>query len=431
MIGLPPKSRGAEPVRAPSFAAANVPFWLPASHFAIGLLFLTTAGLLLPFAAADLAAGRFLQPRVVAVVHLITLGWLTTSIMGALCQLFGVVLGTPLRSVRLATATLLLFVPGLGLFVCALFTGETRLVVPGALSLAGGLVLFIINAAATLRRSTQRDLTWWALAVALGFLLATIAFGISLGVNLKSGHLAEGRMMALAVHVHVALAGWVGLVIMGVARRLLPMFLLSHGAGERSVRVAIVATASGAGLLSLFHRAMNDVVFTVAVILLAAGAVALAVQIAGYVRKRHRPQLDAGLRLLLTGSAFVLAAVAAGLINVTVGAAPARVTAYGIMLIGGLALFVAGHYYKILPFLLWNHRYAPRVGKQPLPKIAELFSARVATVAGALSAAGLAALALGAGASTFSLTLAGALLVCAGFTTEAVQLLILLRTKPV
>jgi hypothetical protein len=103
---------------------------------------------------------------------------------------------------------------------------------------------------------------------------------------------------------------------------------------------------------------------------------------------------------------------------------------YGIMLIGGLALFVAGHYYKILPFLLWNHRYAPRVGKQPLPKISELFSARVATVAGAFSAAGLATLAIGAASATFALALAGALLICAGFTIEAVQLLILLRTKP-
>jgi hypothetical protein len=418
------------PIPPPSFAAANVPFWLPATHFAAGLLFLATAGALLLGAAPDLAAGRFLQPRVVAVVHLITLGWLTTSIMGALSQLFGVVLGTPLRSIRLAAATLLLFVPGLGLFVCALFTGESHLVVPGALSMAAGLLLFVINAAATLRRSAQRDLTWWSLALALGFLLATIAFGISLGVNLQSGHLESGRMAALAVHVHVALAGWVGLVIMGVARRLLPMFLLSHGTSERPMHLAIVSTAVGAGILSLFHRAMNDTVFTIAVCMLAVGAVALGVQIAGYVKKRHRPQLDAGLRLLLTGSAFVLAAVATGVVIVSIGDTPARVTAYGVMLIGGLALFVAGHYYKILPFLLWNHRYAPRVGKQPLPKIADLFSARIATVAGTCATAGLAVLTIGAASSTFATTLAGAVLVCAGFAIEAVQLLILLRTKP-
>lgn len=410
---------------------AGVPFWLPATYFSVGLLFLAAAGLLLPFAAADLAAGRFLQPHVVAVVHLITLGWLTTSIMGALCQLFGVVLGTPLRSIRLATATLLLFVPGLVLFICALLTGHSALVVPGALALAAGLLLFVVNAAATLRQSTQRDLTWWSLALALGFLGATIAFGISLGINLKSGHLGTGRTMALAVHVHVALAGWVGLVIMAVARRLLPMFLLSHGTRERALLVAITATAAGAGILSLFHRAMSDALFTVAVCLLALGTIALVIQAAGYVQKRHRPQLDAGLRLALTGGVFVLAAVAIGLALLFTSATTAHITAYGVTLIGGLALFVAGHYYKILPFLLWNHRYAPLVGKRPLPKVADLFDARIATMAGACSVTGMAALAIGAATTTFGLTLTGALLACAGFLVEAIQLFILLRTKPV
>jgi hypothetical protein len=238
-------------------------------------------------------------------------------------------------------------------------------------------------------------------------------------------------MTALAVHVHVALAGWVGLVIMAVARRLLPMFLLSHGAHDRPMHVAIASTFIGAGILALFHRAMNDTAFSIAACMMALGTIALGVQIAGYVKKRHRPQLDAGLRLLLTGSVFVLAAVVIGMVIVSIGTTPARVTAYGIMLIGGLALFVAGHYYKILPFLLWNHRYAPLVGKQPLPKIGDLFSARIATVAGSLSVAGMAVLAIGAASTTFAVTLAGALLVCAGFTTEAAQLLILLRTKPV
>src|SRR5512138_3637226 len=93
------------------------PLWLPASYFAAGLLFYASAALLLPFVAADIAAGRFLLPRVVALVHLITLGWLTVSIMGALCQLFPVALGTPVRWRTLAALTLVLYAPGLALFI--------------------------------------------------------------------------------------------------------------------------------------------------------------------------------------------------------------------------------------------------------------------------------------------------------------------------
>ncbi|MGD8319629.1 MAG: hypothetical protein PVJ02_04230 [Gemmatimonadota bacterium] len=47
--------------------------------------------------APDLAGGPFLSPRVVAVTHLFTLGWITTSIMGALYQPLPVALGESVR----------------------------------------------------------------------------------------------------------------------------------------------------------------------------------------------------------------------------------------------------------------------------------------------------------------------------------------------
>src|SRR5688572_26989666 len=183
-------------------AARATPFWLPASHFVVGLVFLSAFAVLLPFVGSDIALGRFLQPRVVAATHLITLGWLTISIMGALCQLFTVVLGTPLRWVRLSFATLALYAPGLALFVAGLLSGWTALVIAGACMFSVALVLFLINAIATLVRGNTRDLTWWSLAAAFFFLASTIAFGVSLATNLQTSHLATGRLSALFVHVH-------------------------------------------------------------------------------------------------------------------------------------------------------------------------------------------------------------------------------------
>ena len=42
-----------------------------------------------------LAAGNFLSQRLAGVTHLFTLGWLTTTIYGALYQLLPVALGAP------------------------------------------------------------------------------------------------------------------------------------------------------------------------------------------------------------------------------------------------------------------------------------------------------------------------------------------------
>ena len=84
-----------------SLAGASAPpLALPGSHFAAALLFWTLGAAGLVWIAPDLAAGIFPLRRVVAVTHLFTLGWVTTSILGALCQLFPVVLGQPVRSIR-------------------------------------------------------------------------------------------------------------------------------------------------------------------------------------------------------------------------------------------------------------------------------------------------------------------------------------------
>src|SRR5688572_30451860 len=413
-------------------AGRAVPFWLPASHFVCGLGFLCAATLLLSTVVGDLVDGRFLITRVAGVVHLITLGWLTLSILGALCQLFPVALGTSLYSVKLALVTLVLFVPGVALFVAGLLTSGNALVLTGAATFVLGLLIFVYNAYRTLFRSKTRDLTWWTLAGAFGFLIATIAFGASLAINLKTMHLGSERLIALAVHIHVAVAGWVGLVIMAVGRRLLPMFLLSHAKHERALQLAIVATASGAATLSLLHGWMNARIFTVGALLILAGAISFAVQIGTYLRARHRPQLDAGLRLVVGGAAFVIVAALLGtFLLLTPGNHSVITTAYGVALLGGLMLFVAGHYYKILPFLLWNSRFAPLAGKRPLPKIAELYNARVANTSVALSLIGLAVLFAGVLVAEHWLALTGAVALAGGAAIEATQLIQLLRTKVV
>jgi hypothetical protein len=309
-----------------------------------------------------------------------------------------------------------------------LLLGQLPLMVAGALSFSAALVLFLVNAVATLVRARTRDLTWWSLAGAFFFLASTITFGISLAINLQSNHLGLGRLGALFIHVHVALGGWVLLTIIGVARRLLPMFLLSHGSGERALHWAAWLTGSGALVLTLFHRALTPGIARVAIVLLVGGVLALVVQVASYVRTRHRPQLDAGLRLVLSGVALLLLGVGIGMTGWLIGGTT-LVASYGVAVVGGLTLFVAGHYYKILPFLLWNHRFAPLAGKRTLPKINELYAPGLANVAAAASAVGMATLLLGVLLHYAPLAVLGAAVASAGFLIEATQLVKLLRTR--
>ena len=86
--------------------------------------------------------------------------------------------------------------------------------------------------------------------------------------------------------------------------------------------------------------------------------------------------------------------------------------------------------YKIVPFLVWFHRYGPLAGKRPVPRVAELYDARAAHAAAALLLTGAlvltAGVALGAGVAAR----AGALLFLGGVMVEAVQMLLLSRKRP-
>ena len=89
-----------------SLAPATSSLALAAEHFAAATLYLLAGAAGLVWAAPELAAGAYLSPHVAGVVHLFTLGWLTMTIFGALCQLLPVALGLGLIMVGALAAAL-------------------------------------------------------------------------------------------------------------------------------------------------------------------------------------------------------------------------------------------------------------------------------------------------------------------------------------
>jgi hypothetical protein len=420
---LPPRPRGV-PAR-PGGPAGTPPAWLPGGHFAAATAFFLAGAAGLVAVAPDLADGAFPLPRVAAVAHLFTLGWITTAIQGALYQFLPVALGTPIRSERLAGATGIAYAVGLSLFLAGLATMTTAVMLGGAVLFGMALLGFVGNLAATLRRAPERGFTWRCLAAANVFLFFTVVLGGSLAANLRLGHLGDGRLTAIGVHVHVAVAGWVMLVILGVGHHLLPMFLLSHGASERWGRIAAVLLGAAAGLLLLFHKYVFLPVRWAAGLMLLAGAAAFVVQAAAYFRARRKPRVDAGMRLAGAGVCLLaVSAVLGGGVLVRGFSDPRLATAYGIALIpGALGLFVAGHVYKIVPFLTWFHRYGPRVGKGPVPQVADLYDARTAMAAGVLLGGGAAGMVAGVLAASAAVVGAAAVCYAAGAVVLALQLI--------
>jgi hypothetical protein len=381
------------------------------------------AAVSLPWLAPALA-GHYYQPRVLALAHTITLGWITLTIMGASYQIIPVVLGRPVWSERLGRWQFVLLSVGIVGMVAHFFIGEWS-----GLVWAAGLVLLgtgahLVNAAMSLRGLRPWTFTARMVAMALTALALTAAFGLALAANRLWAFLPPATFPLLHAHIHLALLGWVLPMVLGVAARVYPMFLLAREPGGWPARAQSWGLGIGVPAVVIGLLAWHPLVV--------AGAIAVAVAIAGHgvwvlqmVRTARRPRLDWGLRLVLAGALFLAPAALLGLaLALDLIAGPRAALTYGVLSLGGWAsLTIAGMMLKIVPFLVWYRAYSPRVGRAPVPTLAQLAPPAAEAAAFGLLTAGMAALAgaallgevwairaagalVAAGAFAFALTLA-------------------------
>jgi hypothetical protein len=243
-----------------------------------------------------------------------------------------------------------------------------------------GITLAAVNIVSSLRRARSRDATWMAIVLALSFLVSTLGLGLVLLHNLHTGFIAAARVRVLATHLHVAIAGWALIMIVGVSHRLLPMFLLAHGVDTRWTKRSLALLAAGVPVLAVGLNVPASQLTWPGALLLAGGVWCFARQAYGFYRARIRKRIDVGMRFAAAAISFLLLASALGLALLVRGPASTRIaTAYVLLgLLGGIVMYVVGFFYKIVPLLAWTVKYRGRMGKSAVPTVAEMFSARVA-----------------------------------------------------
>lgn len=397
------------------------PLRLPGEHFVVALGFFALGAVALGLVGPELAEGKFTAPYVAAVVHLFTLGYICLSIFGSLYQFLPVAIGVPIRSQRLAHVTFALLLVGIPTFVTAVALTSPRWLPIGAGLVALGFSLFAGNFIATLARAKERSITWWALCGAALYLVVTLGFGFLLALNLATGVASTLRFELLLAHIHVAIIGWVLLVMVGVGHRLIPMFMLSHGATERPAQVAIALLTTGCALIAL---PLGMTVHAVGFLVVVAGVLAFIGQALAFYHHRKKGELDPGMRLAMLGLASIVAALLLAPWAWLRGWQNVRLlTTYVFLLIGGVSMFIAGHYFKIVPFIVWYHRFGAQVGKSKVPRVADLYSSRRASLTLVALGAGVGLVALGILLGQALVVRGGALALVLGIAVEAREMI--------
>ena len=330
---------------------------VPLRFFLTAPLFALSSALLLLWQGSDIFDSRW-NPAMLAVTHLLTLGYLGIVMIGAILQMLPVVAGTPMRHPhRVATVIHSLVTVGIILLSLGL-TFNSPLALRIALPMIGiALLLFAVLVLITLHRALPQNMTARAMRFAAIMLVATVLLGLTLLSNYAFGWWLPDRELLVNLHLTWGLLGWVGILIMGTAYQVVPMFQLTPSYPARLTRWLALAIFC---LLFLLAPATQSPAMMFALkILLATGFAIFALTTLWLQSKRRRKLPDVSLNFWRVGLISLLLAIVLWITAQIVPSISLRQSygmLLGILMIVGFAMSVInGMLYKIVPFLVWFH----------------------------------------------------------------------------
>lgn len=302
-------------------------------------------------------------------VHLLTIGVLTTTAIGASVQLLPVATRRALVAIWPVKVVFWLTVPGLLLLVVGMHTAEPAIMIPAATLVTLGLLLFAGLLADNLRRANSLPVVaayGWA---ALICLVTLVALGLALAADYRLGMLSNHDRFALA-HVILGGFGFMGLLALGFSHVLVPMFALSSAPPKGLSWIGFGTAVAGVALGALGAVTDNQSTLIAATLIGLTAAVIHLRLMSGALKVGMRKRL--GLSFLLIRAAWILlpATLLVGLASLYGYAGRNGPTLFGILLLGWLLTFLFGILQRIEPFLASMH-VSGRTGV-PSPLMSEL-----------------------------------------------------------
>ncbi|HEX6323167.1 MAG TPA: hypothetical protein VFZ36_05525 [Vicinamibacterales bacterium] len=326
-----------------------------------------------------LAGVSFYHPKMIAIVHLLTLGWISGSILGSFYVVAPLALAIPMPAGWRDWTVFAAFATGTTGMVAHFWLGTYD-----GMAWSAGLVLAAIaHLGWRATRGLSASPAAWpvALHVRLAFfnILAAGVFGILIGLDRTRGFLGLAPVAATYAHAHLAALGWAVMMVMGLSYRLIPMMLPSAMPSGRSLAASAVLLETGLVLLVLSVLSGWPLVPAAGLFILC-GLAAFVLQIMRTAARRMPrppalPRRDWSVWQVHAAFLWLLVASVLGYIVSRADAAPdlPRAWVYGTAgLVGFLAQIIVGMHGRLVPYYAWYRAMAahggrPRRGANALP----------------------------------------------------------------
>jgi hypothetical protein len=357
------------------------PLAAPWRFFLTAPLFLILAGVLLAVAGPVIFSSRWL-PETLALIHLLTIGFMLQVMIGALIQALPVVAGADLRRpLLLAQSVHIALNAGVLLLTAGFLANAPPLLRAAALLLALGVGGFLLAAAVAVLPLPSTSPTIRGIKLSLAGLAGVAGLGLTLALGLAHGWALPYPQLT-ELHAVWGLAAWGGVLLAAMAYVVVPMFQLTPGYPASPSwwyppLLLALALLWGLAVALAWPWLARFAQGGLALASLAFAGLTLRLQ-----SQRRRARVDATSRywqIGLVAACGALTMLLAAALWPPVAGHPAWTPLLAILLLTGTFIpLIIGMLYKIVPFLAWMHLQRRMQPGQPAPNMNRLLPDSVA-----------------------------------------------------
>jgi hypothetical protein len=250
----------------------------------------------------------------------------------------------------------------------------------GSIILYISFLLYITNVLLSIKAIEKMEIKAYFILAIHVILFLGVTYGLLTSLGLVHGALGYDTVNLAHTHITLVLFGFAGGLMAIIATVLLPMFMLSHNFDKKMSNFILAGIITGS-LFAIFGW------FFMARIVILATILAFVYQLYDIFKKRMRKHLDVYAQDMMSSMVFLVLSTA--LIPFITDEKVMKIFVI-FLILGFISSFVVGHIYKIVPFLVWNEKFAPFVGQKKVPMLADMvdekwsqieFNAKLATIA--------------------------------------------------
>jgi hypothetical protein len=301
------------------------------------------------------------SPELLGITHLLTLGFMTMVMLGAMFQLVPVISGRMIPGGTIvATLVHLLLLTGVLLLVAGFYWQAYWLFAWALPVLLAAFITFLVALGSLLLRQIGGGDSIYSIRFAALSLLIAVGLGVLRSANYAGLPVPLTLVNIANIHLAWGLVGWVLLLVMGVSYQVIPMFHVTPSYPTPLARVLPAVVFLSLLLLTLVD---NTVVQALVVVALCTVALIYASYTIGLLNQRKRKIPDITVRFwrlsltCLMVSALLLAGFYfAGHLLLSPELQQRAPVIIGIFMIYGFAgSVIMGMLQKIVPFLSYLH----------------------------------------------------------------------------